>query len=421
MRFGTDGIRGRAGEEVTVDLALRLGAAVARVLGPRVAVASDGRPSGPMLEAAVVAGVAGAGGVARRLGVLPSPALSWAVARGEQDAGVMVTASHNPAPDNGLKVFLHDGTKPGAELRAGIERALEAAPPAGLPGRVESDHEAGEAYVRRLVDALGAGASGEGRWLRGRSVVVDTANGAATGLAARVLVALGARVWALGDGDGAGINAGCGALHPEGLAAAVVAREADAGIALDGDGDRGVLVDRDGRVLDGDALLWLGAAEGVDPPVVVGTVMSNLGLERGLAERGLRLERTPVGDAEVTAGMRATGARLGGEPSGHLLYAGGPPTADGLYSTLRALRGGPLGPRLAGYRPTSQAHATLPRAGVELDRAVATAAALVEEGARVVVRPSGTEPVVRVMVEHADPAVARAGVKRLARALRPGG
>lgn len=414
MRFGTDGIRGRAGLEVTAELALRLGAAVVRTLGPRVAVAEDGRPSGPMLEAAVIAGVAAAGGRATRLGVFPSPALSWHVARGDDHAGVMITASHNPASDNGLKVFLADGTKPGPAIRAALEAALEDPLPCGVPGRIEAA-DGGAAYVRAMLTALGGG-----RWLAGRRVVLDTANGAAAGLAARVLVALGARVWTIGDGEGSAINAGVGALHPEGLVAAVREQGADAGIALDGDGDRGVLVDADGTVLDGDALLWLAAGEGLDPPVVVGTVMTNAGLEAALAARGVRLVRTAVGDAEVAAGMAATGARVGGEPSGHLLFADGPPTADGLYAALRALRGGPIAPRLAGYRPTVQASAQMPRAGVDLARAAAAQAELEAAGARVVVRPSGTEPVVRIMVEHADPELARAGVERLRAALRPG-
>lgn len=410
MRFGTDGVRGRAGETVTATGAMALGAAVVEALGPRVAVAGDPRPSSPMLVAAVAAGVAAAGGEAVDLGTLPSPALSWHVARFGFDAGVMVTASHNPAADNGLKVFGADGSKPDAATRAALEARLAAPRLSGPPGRVRRDADAGAAYVEALLAAVGGG-----RWLKAHTIVLDTANGASTGLAARVLGALGARVWAMGDGPGDRINDGVGALHPEALAARVVEVGADAGIALDGDGDRGALVDAHGRVLDGDALLWLAAGGAVEPPAVVGTVMTNLGLEHALGGLGVRLLRTAVGDAEVAEGMRRIGARLGGEPSGHLLFADGPPTADGLYACLRALRPGvrTLADRLSGYVPATQAHGTVPGGALPPGRIDAAVAGLERAGARVVVRPSGTEPVVRVMVEHVDPAVARAGLDSL--------
>lgn len=407
-RFGTDGIRGRYGREVTEDVARAVGGAVVDALGPWVAIARDTRPSGPALEAALVEGIVRAGGYAVPYGLLPTPALSVVVAEHAAfDAAVMLTASHNPAADNGLKVLGPDGGKIGARTRAAVEAGLGGVP-ARPGGQARANHGGARSY-------LGWSVARHGHALAGLHLVVDAANGAAATLAPAVLRALGARVDSLGGADGARINDGCGALHPAALVAAVRAAGADAGVALDGDGDRLALVTGDGRVLDGDALLWL-LAEG---EVVVGTVMSNLGLERGLAARGIRFVRTAVGDAEVAEGMAATGARVGGEPSGHVLLAGGAPTADALDVAVRALAGGPLGPRLAGYTPSVQHHRTLPRGEVgSLDRVPTLVADAEAEGARVVVRPSGTEPVVRVMVEHADSARGAALVDGLVEALR---
>ncbi len=410
MKFGTDGLRGRANTEIGAELALRLGNAAASTLGPRVAVAMDTRPSGPMLEAAVVAGVAAAGGRALRCGVLPTPGLSALVAELDADAGIMITASHNPARDNGLKVLARGGGKLEAAGRAALERALgEALVNATEVGGVEVVANAQERYVAAVL----AAARGPGRWLTGHTVVVDTANGAATGIAGRVLAALGARVIAIGDGRGDAINAGVGAVHPEAMVAAVRSHGAAAGIALDGDADRVVLCDATGRIVDGDGILYLlGAGSSV-----VGTIMSNAGLERALAARGTRLVRAAVGDANVADAMRAHAASLGAEPSGHVLFADGLPTGCGLLAALRALAPDPstLAARLADYRPTFQAHAVGPRKA--LDGLAAAIAELEVDGARVVARPSGTEPVVRLMVEHDDARRARSGVDTLVRLL----
>ncbi len=432
--FGTDGLRGRANVDIVPELAMALGNALVVVLGSaggprgladggttdvasggvasgggvvRVAVARDTRPSGPMLVAATIAGITTAGGEAVDLGVLPTAGLSALVARLGLAGGVMVTASHNAAADNGLKAVDATGGKLDEPTRVRVEARLgEPLVHADVPGGVRHLGDAGERYVAAVLDAVP-----RGRWLAGHTIALDTANGAATGLAGRVLGALGARVVTLGDGDGAAINHRCGAMHPEALVEAVRASGATAGIALDGDGDRGVLVTGQGDVLDGDALIWL-CATGT---VAVGTVMSNGGLEAGLRARGIQLVRTPVGDAFVAAAMREHGATVGGEPSGHVLFADGLPTADGLVATLRALHPDPstVGARVAELPRFAQLNLAVKVDPVRIARTADVATTLRSEGARVVVRASGTEPVVRLMVEHADAEVARAGLERL--------
>ena len=417
MKFGTDGIRGRANDVITPGLAMALGNALVGVLGPRIAVARDTRPSGPMLVAATIAGITAAGGEAFDLGVLPTPGLSVLVPQLGLDGGVMVTASHNPVADNGLKAVDKTGEKIDDDARAQVEARFGAALHLGEPGPHTRCDDAAERYVAAVLDALP-----RGRWLAGRTIVLDTANGASTGLAGRVLGALGARVVAIADGDGA-INDRCGALHPARAVAAVEAHGADAAIALDGDGDRGHIVLADGRVLDGDAMIWL-CASGEAPEAwggapIVGTVMTNGGLEAALHARGIRLVRAPVGDAHVAAAMKETGASLGGEPSGHVLFADGLPTADGLLTALRALHPDPrtLADRLAPLRFHAQENVAVRASPARIPATDAVAAELLAVGARVVVRASGTEPVVRLMVEHLDPDVARSGLDRLRAAL----
>ncbi|MEN9786112.1 MAG: phosphoglucosamine mutase [Pseudomonadota bacterium] len=422
VRFGTDGVRGRVGGEVHAELALALGNALAVELGARgvegpVAVAMDTRPSGPMLEAAVVAGICAAGARAVRCGVIPTAGLSHVVAAHGWGAGVMITASHNPAHDNGLKVVDARGRKADPALREALERRMAVARVHDdVPGDVVVWDEAGDEWVDAVRRRVPRGA-----WLSGTRIVLDAANGAARGHAARLLGHLGAEVIAIGEGSGAAINDACGAVHPGALAAEVRRTGADAGIALDGDADRVVLCDSQGAILDGDAILWLLAGGGT----VVGTVMSNDGLARGLAARGVSLVRSAVGDSHVAAAMEAHGAALGAEPSGHVLFADGLPTGCGMLAALRALapdaRG--LRSRLEGYRPTRQVHATVPRGGVaggqapppqaEDPRLREAMGALEARGCRIVVRPSGTEPVTRIMVEHEDEGVARAGLDTL--------
>jgi phosphoglucosamine mutase len=377
--FGTDGIRGRYPDEVDEGVARWLGSAVASVLGPRVAVGRDTRPSGPELVRAVCEGVLAAGGSPADHGVLPTPALSLAATR--VDAAIMVTASHNPPEDNGLKVMDGHGRKIDADIVAQLQAFRPK--PAPVP----------DLYTRAVLDLLPGGP-----WLAGRRVLLDTAGGAATESAAVVLDALGA-TW--DRVPAAAINA-TGVMRPAACRERVSAF--DVAILLDGDGDRGQLMLPDGRLLDGDAMLWLLRR----PPVVVGTIMTNLGLERALAAEGIALLRTAVGDHHVADAMRCSGAAVGGEPSGHLLLEPGLPTADGLLACLAAMHPDPrlLAARMDGFAAFPQVQRAVARRPLlpDLDRLIARAAA---SGARAVVRPSGTEPVVRVMVEHADEATAR--------------
>lgn len=389
-RFGTDGIRGPADTVVTPAVAAAVGAAVVAVLGNDVWVARDTRPSGPALAQAVCDGVCAAGGRATLLGVLPTPGLSLRVRDEHASAGIMVTASHNPPEDNGLKVVGPDGGKLPAAVLAALTTAIVAPAPPRAGGEVR-EAQGADRYVAALLAALPAG-----RWLSGRRVLFDGAAGAAADVGVAVLRALGAEVV---RHDGPAINVACGAVHPEYAAAAVLAGRCDVGVVLDGDGDRIALVDHAGRVLDGDALLWLGRRG----PVMVGTVMTNLGLQVALAGEGIPLVRTPVGDAHVAEAIAAHGAPLGGEPSGHVMYADGPPTADGLYAGLRTLAAAPT-LDTTGYQPAYQAHQNLRGVGLPpLDLAFVEAA-----GGRAVVRKSGTEALVRVMVEHADRPTAEA-------------
>ncbi len=387
MTFGTDGIRGRARDVVTEALAWSVGNAAVGVLGRDVWIARDTRESGPELLAAVCAGVVAAGGRATDLGVLPTPGLAIRVRDEGADAGIMVTASHNPPEDNGLKVLGRGGGKLDAAVLGALTTAMLA------PVRAEGGAGRAIPGVRRYVQALLA-ALPSGRWLEGKRILLDAGGGAGTEAGYAVLEALGAWVQVL---TAQAINVDCGAVHPRRAAAAVVGGGYDAGVLLDGDADRIALVDAGGRILDGDAILWL-CRQG---PTMVGTVMTNLGLERALAAEGIGLLRTPVGDANVAAAMRDTGSAVGGEPSGHILYSDGPPSADALYAGLRALHAAPT-LSTVGFRPAFQASTNLRDVRLPpLDLAFVT-----EAGGRAVVRQSGTEALVRVMVEHDDRAIA---------------
>ena len=423
LEFGTDGIRGRAGDfPITPATAWVIG----RVVGAlgRVLLAADPRESSPWLVAAVAAGVRAAGGGAEYVGVLPTPALSELLAAGWGDCGVMVTASHNPAADNGLKVLGPDGRKLSDEPQAALEAALNlelarGRAPAVLPTAEPAPRSADsrERYLTALRARLPAGA-----WLTGHRIAVDGAFGAGGPTAVALLASLGAEVVPMGcEPDGARINAACGALYPEALAARVLEVEASAGIALDGDADRGVLVMRDGRILDGDALLFLLAR----PPAAVGTIMSGAGLEEGLRARGIALIRTPVGDRFVDAAVHAQGLVAGAEPSGHVCLAGGLPTADGTLTCLTALAAGlDLQARLAGYAPWPRAllkvpvRRRLPLGHPEIAAACAAAEADLGPGGRVLLRYSGTEPLLRVLTEGRDPVAVQRTAEVLARRTR---
>jgi len=440
--FGTDGIRGRAGQWPLVDdflvgLGRVLGARVAaQEAGARVVIGHDGRASGPGIVAALGAGLRRSGASVQELGLCTTPALAYLAAAGPFQAGIMVSASHNPAEDNGVKLFGHDGAKfPDAaegEIEAALQRPLP--PPAAAPGALRADPAALEQYVAWLQGAFAD------LDLSGRRILVDCAHGGASQLAGRVLAACGAEPVLLNDRpDGANINRDCGALHPEGAARATAARGCDLGISLDGDADRGIVLDGAGRVLDGDALLaGLGRHHQrrgeLAQSTVVATVMSNLALETWLAESGVRLLRTQVGDRFVAEAMRAGGFNLGGEKSGHLLFGADHGwRGDGLYTLLRVLRvlaregiGGADFAR--GYQDFPQRLLNLKVSRrVPLEQLPALAAedlrlqSELAGSGRSVIRFSGTELRLRLMVEARDAALVESALQRLAAAARRDG
>ena len=418
--FGTDGIRGLAfGEVLTEDLTRQVAASAVRVLGGRtVVIGRDTRPSGPALEAAAAEGFTAAGADVVLLGVVPTPAVAQVVASGGADLGLVISASHNPAPDNGLKLFGAGGHK----LTDAQEDAIEAGlgPLGGGGGSVTAGTS--EAYVDSLLSSVGP--------LAGLTVVVDGAEGAASFLAPEVYAAAGAHVVPLHCGaDGARINEGSGATHPESLARAVVEHSADLGIAHDGDADRCIVVDASGRVLNGDQVLGLLALARRDAglpasDVLVATVMSNLGLSLAMADAGIELVRTAVGDRYVLEAMLEHGYRLGGEQSGHVVLLDHATTGDGLLTALqvmdRVVRTGRPVAELADVvtllpQVLVNVRADRSRAGASdvLEAVAVEEAALGGEG-RVLLRPSGTEALVRVMVEAPTQAVADATAHRLA-------
>ncbi len=437
LRFGTDGIRGVANTELTPEAVLALGRAAARCLpAPTFVVGRDTRRSGALLQAALSAGLAAEGADVVDAGVLPTPALAWLSARDRVPAGV-VSASHNPFADNGIKLFGAGGTK----LAEADERAIEEEvvrvldpsvrgplrPSGHAVGRIDTDPGAGEAYLDHLCTLV------EGRRLDGLRLVVDSAHGAASMLAADLYRRLGAEVVAIGcEPDGANINDGVGSTQPAALSVAVVEHGADLGLALDGDADRLLAVDAAGTVVDGDALLALFAVDLAERGQLAGntvvvTVMTNLGFRLAMRERGIVVKETPVGDRHVLAALDADGLSLGGEQSGHIIFRRLSTTGDGLLTGLvladKMVRSGrPLADLLDGLvDPVPQVLLAVPvpdaRALGECRavwEAVAEESAALGERGRVLVRPSGTEPVVRVMVEASDATVAATVADRLA-------
>jgi phosphoglucosamine mutase len=416
--FGTDGIRGLAGGDVlTADLAQRVAAAAAEVLlgerlargeRPIVVIGRDTRPSGPALESAAVAGFMAAGCDVARLGVVPTPAVAFEVARGAA-LGLMISASHNPAPDNGLKLFGAGGGKLTDAQEDAIEaRLVDAGASTARTGvDITSAHAGRDSYVEHLLSTVGS--------LAGLKVVVDGANGSASGVAPEVYGKAGATVTAIHcDGDGARINEGSGATHPEALAAAVVAHGADLGIAHDGDADRCIVVDAAGTVLNGDqvlGLLALARKEAGLPAsdVLVATVMSNLGLVQAMATAGIDVVRTAVGDRYVLEAMLAGGHRLGGEQSGHVVMLDHATTGDGLLTALQVMdrvarTGRPVAELASAVTLLPQVLVNVPAArdrahADDVLAAVAEEEARLGDAGRVLLRPSGTEALVRVMVE----------------------
>ena len=391
--FGTDGVRGIVGDNLTPELVERIGkAATLWAGGGRVLVGRDTRGSGPDLESAVARGIASAGGVAVLGGVLPTPAVALLA----DDLGAVVSASHNPPEYNGVKLF-RGGGKLVDEQEEEIERRLDAPAPGG--GSIEHLDDAGERYFAHVVERFGSDLSG----LR---IGVDCANGAFSTLAPRAFEHSGADVYAIGvDPDGSNINLGCGATDLASLQDLVTSRGLDLGVAFDGDGDRMLAVDERGDVVDGDQIVAiLALALGVD--LVAVTVMANLGLHRLLGEHGIKVVTTPVGDRYVLEALKREGGLLGGEQSGHLIWLGGHVTGDGLAAALLlcgALRGRTLGEAAAVMPRYPQAKRNVGVSRLDVPDSVLTEvdrmnAELGGHG-RVLVRPSGTEPVIRVLAE----------------------
>ncbi len=415
--FGTDGIRGRAYEEPLDEATVRrLGAALARRLGERgrVLLAGDTRASTDDIAGWLGEALAGGGLEVVWAGVLPTPAVSHLLRAGGFDLGVVISASHNPAEDNGIKVLAGTGEKlPEAEEEA-VEALMASVGPGTGPPLPAPDRRLAERYLELLAATLPGP-----RPLEGLEVVLDAAHGAAFELGPRLLERLGATVHAVAAApDGHNINAGCGATTPDHGATAVRRRGADAGLSLDGDADRAILVAEDGTVLDGDDILlaWardLNARGELPGPAVVATVMSNYGLERALAAEGIELVRCAVGDRNVWLAMRERGAALGGEQSGHVICAHHAVTGDGLLTGVHLLaiarRLGRRLSRLSGLDRLPQVLANVrvarkpPLETVpELGRWIAAVRARLEGRGRLLLRYSGTEPVLRVMVEGED-------------------
>ena len=433
LRFGTDGVRGDARADLTAEAAERLGRAGAEILGGQgFAVGRDTRASGPALAEAVHRGVAAAGGSSVDLGVLPTPAVArWCADRSV--AGAVVSASHNPWFDNGVKFFASGGLKLDDAAQARVQARFEAVVAgAGSPSGPASAAVRSEAKAARRGHVDAVAASIGGRDLAGLSVVVDGANGAASAVGPECLRRLGASVRELNTSpDGRNINEGCGSTHPEGLRAAVVESGADAGVAFDGDADRVVAVDGAGNLVDGDQIIAVCALDrrrrGALPgPGVVVTVMANGGLCSALAAEGIEVVETAVGDRHVLEALDRRGLALGGEQSGHVIFRDLATTGDGLLTAVQLLdalkRSGrdlaSLAAAAMTRRPQVLAEVRLdaPVGGLEarLAPAAAAAAERLAGAGRVLVRPSGTEPVVRIMVEADDHEAAQAEADRLA-------
>jgi len=439
--FGTDGVRGLANQDVTADLALRIAQAGARVLGaearsegrrPVAVVARDPRQSGDFIAAAVSAGFASSGVDVLDAGVLPTPAAAFLIADIDADFGVVISASHNPAPDNGIKFFAREGKKLPDEVEISIEAALEhpqLTPLGGDIGRIKRFADAEDRYVVHLLTTLP-------HRLDGLHVVLDCAHGAAAGVSPEAFSQAGARITVIGnDPNGMNINDGVGSTHLDQLAAAVLAAGADVGIAHDGDADRCLAVDAQGNVVDGDQIMAILALSERDrgalrEDTLVATVMSNLGLKVAMAKHGIRMLETKVGDRYVLEAINEKQLSLGGEQSGHIIFADYATTGDGILTGLQLLSRmaatkkslAELASVMKVYPQTLVNVRGVDRDGVHTDKvlaaAVAEASADLGDTGRVLLRPSGTEPLVRVMVEAGDQATADRIAESLADVVR---
>ena len=417
--FGTDGIRGVANSDLTPELAFKLGQAVGVWLGEgRVAIGRDTRRSGPMLGAAMAAGLCSVGIEVSPLGVVPTPAVSYACRFEGFQLGVVISASHNPAPDNGIKLFGPDGRKLADSVEVELERLMEQgghAHPTG-PGvgkLLDPDDSVAAGYAAFLSKIVPGG-------LSGMKIAVDAANGAAFRLGPQIFESLGAVVHSTNvSPDGDNINVNCGATHPASIQQFTVQTGSDIGVAFDGDADRAVFSDDKGRLINGDRTMGIWALErmrngGMNPAVIVGTVMSNGGFEAYLTSKGIILERAKVGDKYVSERIDATGAHVGGEQSGHIIFPAFGPTGDGIATALQLFGAIEQSGRKASdffddYEPWPQLLVNVKVASKEAfgeSELVRQAISQVEDRlsgrGRINVRPSGTQPMVRVMVEADD-------------------
>jgi len=446
--FGTDGVRGVAGLELTARLALDLSVAAATVLGdregrvnrttretrggrPMAVVGRDPRASGEFLEAAVVAGLASSGVDVLRLGVIPTPGVAYLTGALDADFGVVISASHNPAADNGIKFFGPGGVKLPGATEDTIEAQLKAAPPRTAEfGRIRDAAAEHGRYLDHLLATLPGSPQPP---LAGLRVVADCAHGAAYRLAPQALRQAGAEVITIGTApDGLNINEGCGSTALGPLRAAVVEHGADAGIAYDGDADRCLAVDGEGEPLDGDQILTVLAtglkeAGRLTGDAVVVTVMSNQGFHVAMREAGIEVIETPVGDKHVSAAMRDGGYVLGGEQSGHIIMGEHATTGDGLLTSLQLLaavnrQGVPMAAAAKRMPKYPQVLVNVPgdasQLGPDVDAAVQRAEAQLGGDGRILVRPSGTEPKIRLMIQARDAALAERVIGQLAEEVR---
>ena len=418
--FGTDGIRGRVGSApMTPEFCLRLGAAAGKVFGEgsTVLIGKDTRISGYMLESVLEAGLVSSGVNVLLLGPMPTPAIAYLTQAFRAQAGIVISASHNPYQDNGIKFFDGQGEKLADSWEAEIERELDASPkcfPAEHLGKARRVDDALGRYIEYCKARVGLGVS-----LRGLRVVVDAAHGACYQAAPSVMSELGADVVAIGDSpDGLNINLDCGSVHPEALASKTKANSADFGLALDGDGDRLVMADASGRIYDGDALLYILASyklrQGQLDGGVVTSEMSNLGLGVALDALGIASTSVPVGDRQIRGKLVSLGWSLGGEPSGHLLMLDLAPTGDGILAALQVMQaavteGASLAELCQGFEPLPSVLRNVPVAAparvvdqLQACGALAEAKSALGSSGRLLVRPSGTEDLVRILVEGPD-------------------
>jgi len=436
--FGTDGVRGRANALLTPELALRLARAAALRLartGGRAIIGRDTRESGPMLEAALGSGFSSAGVDVDLAGVIPTPAISFLIKDAHADFGAVVSASHNPPADNGIKLFDRRGMKLTIDEERAVENALEDdLPPADRIGKVSILDAAATRYAAFLAGTIDA----EAIDLSTHKLVVDCAFGATGAIAPYVLRHLGAEVIELNtEPDGRRINVDCGSTHLEPIRRAVHDQGADLGIAFDGDGDRVLLVAPSGRTIDGDQMMGIVALHmlrsgTLSPPTVVATVMSNLGFERALADRGIRLIRTPVGDRNVSQALVTHNAQLGGEQSGHIIFADHSPTGDGILTAVKLLEVAhesdrdleslaeeiPLLPQVHRSIPSDRPIEALRQESVQT--ALRAAEKDLGDGGRVIARASGTQPIIRLTVEAESPELCESIAARLEQTIAEG-